>query len=738
MVHYSQTAQTSPDGPGAFAQAPGSLWNHYRATLAAFALCGTMDWAMASLSAPPLTLPGLLAGWLVIVALWVTAGGVWAVVTSLLTWLATGHYSSEGLVACLADRARLWWRERHDDIDARRLGTFIALLTASGAWALASIALTAYLIAERNGPYVIAGAAFIGQLLLAIVLGLVALTLRRAIIAVVRFCRPYRWLGWLHTPFFVAVAIVIGATVAIAGLRAGWQTFLAVEGPAIGLFALAIILQPLIAWSFGRRLFPHVALRHASWLVPALALFVVGVVSQHPEARRLVVLHGETSNFAFNALQRYVGLDRLFDRSDCPPLGPDGQPADGLSREEFEARCFDPSYDRPVAREQAPPYERPEFEQPPSFLFITWDSVRTDRLSFMGHERTTTPNVDAFAARSLVFDRAFAADSGTGPSFWSLMAGKTPFQVALTDGERFPPTIEPSERMLGEVLDEAGYRNEAVMCGSVFDNRTWGIRRGFHAWANVCGRKRHFLAPYVVDAANSALDRLGKEKEPFFLWVHFYDPHIPYTNHPDLDWGDERTDYYDEELHYTDAHMQKVLEVAHALQDKRPLYIIFGADHGEGFGEHGTDPHARNLYRVVTQVPFIIHGPGVVPRRISPPVALNDVYPTVLDLANVAIPSESTMVSQVPVLFGAAPDLQRMVFQENSYSRPRRHTRAVVYDRYHYIMDLTTNTHELYDYVTDPLERRNLIGTHLIEERIMRQALLRFLATSQIPEGMLN
>ena len=168
----------------------------------------------------------------------------------------------------------------------------------------------------------------------------------------------------------------------------------------------------------------------------------------------------------------------------------------------------------------------------------------------------------------------------------------------------------------------------------------------------------------------------------------------------------------------------------------RPLFTIFSADHGENFDEHGSDPHARNLYRIVTQVPKLVHGPGIEPGRIDPPVALNDVYPTVLDLAGIDIPQASTMVSQVPVYYGAEPDEDRMVFQENSYSRPRRHTRAVVWRRYHYIMDLTTNSNELYDYVDDPIERNNLIGTGLIEERIMRQALVRFLQTSTIPEGL--
>ncbi|MFU8803032.1 MAG: sulfatase-like hydrolase/transferase [Bradymonadaceae bacterium] len=714
------------------------LGQWYRGALIVFALFGTLDWALALFSASGTSFVGMISGWLLFVALWVLGGSLWAPASGAMIWAATGRASGSFGVAWLLEQAGSWWGERGTERDSRRVALVISGALGVAIFLGTSVALTAHLIENRNGPWVIAAASLVGQAVLVIGAAFGVAVLRRILASALIRGREKGWLGWLHAPAITVAALLGAIAVAVAGLVRFWDIFLAVEGPTLALVVAALILHSPAVYFLGRRPGPPLLLRQLSLAMPVVALLLTGFVSQQPDARRLVVLHGETAKFAFNTMQRHADLDRFFMRSDCPPLGPDGLPVDGTSNEEYEAQCLDPNYDRPIARAVIPPFERPEFDQPPSFLFITWDSVRVDRLSYSGHERETTPHLDEFARKSLVFDRAFAADSGTGPSFWSLMAGKTPFQVALTDGDRFPPTIKPSEKMLGELLEETGYKNEAVMCGSVFANKKWGIRRGFDTFGNVCGRHRHFLAPYVVEASTRALGRLGNGDDPFFLWVHFYDPHIPYTNHPEIGWGEGREDRYDEELRYTDEHMKKVIDTALDLGTTRPLYIIFGADHGEGFGEHGTDPHARNLYRVVTQVPLIIHGPGVQPRHVEPPVSLNDIYPTVLDLAGIEIPEESTMVSQVPVLFGAAPDAHRMVFQENSYSRPRRHTRAVVYDRYHYIMDLTTNTNELYDYIADPIERRNLIGTRLIEERIMRQALIRFLATSEIPEGMSN
>lgn len=718
------------------------LGTWFRASLFTFAVAGTGDWALAWSSSTGVGPVGLATGWVVFVGLWMLGATLWAFASATALWLATGSATLNPLFKRLTDGARRWWNERHSEADATRLASFAAVVVALGLFVAASVAISAHLIEERNIPWLIAATILAVQLALATGCAVLALTLRRGLRALFSVFRRRGWLGFINTPTVGAASLIVAISVALFGLTNQSDVYFAVEGPALSLLIAAVALHPVVAFFFGGKIGQILRLplwaRGLSWATPLAALIAVGAVSQQAEARRLLVLHGEAANFAFNAMQRHADLDRLFDRSDCPPLGSDGLPADGTSNEEYEEQCMDPSYDRPFQREEIPVYERPEFEASPSFVFITWDAVRVDRLGFMGHDRDTTPNLDRFAERSLVFDRAFAADSGTGPSFWSLMAGKTPFQVDLVDGKSFPPPISEDETMFGELLEEAGYRNEAVMCGAFFGREDWGIRRGFAAFDNVCDRDLSHLAPRVTEQSIETFERLADGDEPFFLWVHYFDPHHPYNSHPDIGYGDDELDRYDEELTYTDKHFQKLLEVIddRSAEMDRPLYTIMSADHGENFDEHGSDPHARNLYRIVTQVPKIVHGPHIEPRRVDAPVALGDVHPSLLDLAGVDIPEDTTMVSQVPVYFGADADPDRMVFQENSYSRPRRHTRAVVYDRYHYIMDLTTNSNELYDYIDDPIERNNLIGTGLIEERIMRQALVRFLQTSTIPDGM--
>ena len=703
-------------------------------------VAGSIDAVSALWTSTGSTPLAALMAWLAFVSLWsVTAVG-WAVLTGGLLWAATGRFGATPQLVDLIDTLRRWYRQRHDEDDAIRCANVLTGLSALLAWSAASIGLTTHLIEAHELAWLIAATSLAGQLALAVGIAVVSVAIRRLLTALFLARSDTGRLRWLHLPTMLAALALSSVATLVAAAVIGRDIFWAIEGPALVLGATAIVVHPVVAYLIETRRWTPDITPHVLWAAPLVALLGIGVGTHHSDARRIVVLHGDAAQFAYHPLQERFDVHRLLSRDDCPPLGEDGRPVDGMSHREYSEQCIDPDYDRPFARSDTPTYERPSFERRPSFVFITWDSVRVDRLGFMGHHRDTTPHLDRLADDSLVFDRAFTQDSGTGPSFWSLMAGKTPFQVDLVDGHSFPPPIADDEAMLGDVLADAGYHNEAVMCGSVFDRQDWAIRRGFARFDNVCDDQLSQLAPLVADAGIDTVERLAADDEPFCLWLHFYDPHHPYNDHPDIGYGTDRLDRYDEELTYTDRHFGRVMETIDSIRGDydRPLYTIVGADHGENFGEHGTDPHARNLYRIVTQVPKLVDGPHISPRRIDSPVAFNDIYPSVLELAGIDIPDESTMVSQVPVYFGAEPDDQRMVFQENSYSRPRRHTRAVVYGRYHYIMDLTTHTSEMYDYIDDPLERRNLAGTGLPEERIMRQALYRFLQTSQIPEGLEN
>ena len=231
----------------------------------------------------------------------------------------------------------------------------------------------------------------------------------------------------------------------------------------------------------------------------------------------------------------------------------------------------------------------------------------------------------------------------------------------------------------------------------------------------------------------SMFDRIAQPK-PVFLWVHYYDPHHPYHDHRDLSFGSDKRARYDEEIAYTDRHLGPLLTALTAPGQRRG-YVALTADHGENFGEHGPAPHARTLYYPVTHVPLVFWGSDLSPRRVQATAALNDIHPTFLALAHQPY-DHSTMMNQVATLWGKAADPDRLVYQENSFSRPRRHVKGVVGRGYHMIMDLTTGTDELYDLGTDRAETRNLAGQGLAIEGQLRAALKAFIPTTKVPEKL--
>jgi arylsulfatase A-like enzyme len=280
------------------------------------------------------------------------------------------------------------------------------------------------------------------------------------------------------------------------------------------------------------------------------------------------------------------------------------------------------------------------------------------------------------------------------------------------------PRIAPSMRTLAEALKSAGYVTAAFYS---FDYFSVSDRRGFERGVDFYRADRATLHRAVngpMESRGSSSREMADDaiaffeahpSDKFFLWVHFYDPHLSYEPHAEVPaFGSGRMDLYDGEIRFTDLHVGRLLARLRELGLYDRTAIVVTGDHGEGFGEHGVTEHGFDLYAAQTKVPFIVRVPGLAPRRILAPAGHVDLAPTLLNLARGAQDNAFLGRSLVPELAGQG-DLAASVFQEVTSERGKK--RALVTKDWHLVWNLTPeNTTECFDLRADPQERRDLWG----------------------------
>jgi arylsulfatase A-like enzyme len=286
----------------------------------------------------------------------------------------------------------------------------------------------------------------------------------------------------------------------------------------------------------------------------------------------------------------------------------------------------------------APPPPRP------NVLLITLDTTRADYLSSYGFPYPTTPNLDALARRGVRFSDATTQIPLTGPSHATIMTGLYPHQHgAIRNGV---PLLE-NVPTLAERFKDAGYRTAAFLSGWTLRSNLSGLARGFDVYDDkmedryrlVNGQRfAHQVTPLAQDWLRSA------GGGPFFLWVHYFDPHSPYLKKDKsiaamaknggggLTSLPQRNRNYASELHHADSWIGKLLETLEETGRAENTMVVVVADHGEALGEHGYVGHGRRVHEEILRVPFILSWPGRLPagRTVDVPVGMLDVAPTVL------------------------------------------------------------------------------------------------------------
>ncbi len=353
-----------------------------------------------------------------------------------------------------------------------------------------------------------------------------------------------------------------------------------------------------------------------------------------------------------------------------------------------------------------------EFAPPPpttrakNVLFVLVDALRPDHLGAHGYPRATSPHIDAFADRAVVFERARATSSRSVRSIPSMMTGLYASQIRYGNEYLYPGVREENE-LLAEVLSERGYQTSASI-GTDYFSPVHGFFQGF---AEVEQLDRAGPRHLPVDRAIGMLDRLQAEARPWFLWVYFFNVHLPYLRdrHPSA-FGAEPMDAYDTEIQLADEQFQRLLDELERRGLRDDTVIVLVSDHGEAFDEHGNQGHSFTLYEEEIRSVLMIEAPGFSPRRVSAPVSLLDVAPTVRNLLGMPAPARIAGRSLVPLMEGSvdARWRQRPLFSEllpdGLFPFDQK---AVVAGDDKLIWWVREGRRELFDLGRDPRERRD-------------------------------
>jgi arylsulfatase A-like enzyme len=403
--------------------------------------------------------------------------------------------------------------------------------------------------------------------------------------------------------------------------------------------------------------------------------------------------------------------------------------------------------------------------RPPNVVLISIDSLRADHLGVYGYGRDTSPHLDALAKRSVVFDHAFSTTTWTLPSHASLLSGLYPNAHGVTRRNLRIPEAVP---LLPELLATRGYRSAAVV-STMFLHRRYGFDQGWVDYRDdIVGpdRAMHSLisSPLVHERALQLLDELGGG--PFLLFAHYFDVHYDYIPpspwntrfDPDYKGSLDGRNYatstifrkhlpardlehiealYDGEIRWTDEWLGKLfaeLERRGILDD---AVVVVLADHGDEFYDHGHLGHAKNLYDSTLHVPLIVHFPGDrwAGRRVSTPVSLVDVAPTILAAAGIAAPADWPG-RDLAQAFGGHGLPAVPVFADLRYTSIRR---AAIDGDWKAIFTFRRRQsdpawRELYDLATDPKELHDRSADD--PDRV--DSLWRRLATRQREDGQIR
>jgi len=370
----------------------------------------------------------------------------------------------------------------------------------------------------------------------------------------------------------------------------------------------------------------------------------------------------------------------------------------------------------------------------PNIVIILVDTLRADAVGFGGARRDTSPRLDAWARRGVVFEQATTPAGWTRTAVISLFTGLFPAAHGVQDKDHVAPD---SLLTLAEVLRGAGWRTAAFVSNFAVAAR-FGTAQGFDTF-------RFFDKKEAPRGTPSKLNYLPIEfmdpevraflehppAEPFFAYIHTTDPHFPYLPPPEyLHWGTEPRDRYDGEVLYTDRYVGEWLDAMKRSGVLGRSIVVFTADHGEEFHEHGGTGHGVTVFEECVRIPLVVWAPGLRPGRRRSLVSLVDVPPTLLEAAHVPAPEGFAVEGRSlwPMIAGGDPgngwnwNYSELVYPSKGIAFTYREGDEKVV---HIVRDKLgrRDWSGLYDVSRDPFQQRNLAAERPDRLRELREKL---------------
>ncbi len=344
-------------------------------------------------------------------------------------------------------------------------------------------------------------------------------------------------------------------------------------------------------------------------------------------------------------------------------------------------------------------------------LIITTDTTRADHIGCYGNRGIQTPVIDGLAREGVLCAQAITTSPSTMPAHSSLLTGLYPQH----HGVRANGTFRLDEKIttLAERLKAKRYRTGAAISAFVLDSR-FGLNQGFDAYNDDLTKglqhSIHMFRERPAELTNEPVLKWLKENSggPFFLWVHYFDPHAVYLP-PEPFRSQYQSNLYDGEIAYADGQIGVLLDQLKKLGVRDKTLVVYTSDHGEGLGEHGEQTHSLLIYDATLRVPLILSAPALPQGKvISRQTCLVDVVPTVLSLLGEELPEglDGVNLCAPP---GNAPRPILIETLATMTSHGWAPLIGVRRDDYKYIF---APTPELYDLKVDPRELTNLHERH--------------------------